>query len=121
MKIIPLNEGIFAVTKTKTFTTISREEVETADPALLKMAICPFLIELPDDLILLDTGLEILKDGKPAIIQLIEEAGFTAEQVTKVLLSHLHKDHIEGLGQITDNGFISNFPECENLFSAKRT
>jgi len=119
MKIIPLNEGIFAVTKTKIFTAINREEVETADPALLKMAICPFLIELPDDLILLDSGLGIFKDGKPIIIQLIEKAGFTAGQITKVLLSHLHKDHIEGIGQITDNGFTANFPNAKIYFQQR--
>jgi glyoxylase-like metal-dependent hydrolase (beta-lactamase superfamily II) len=119
MKIIPLNEGIFTVTKDKIFTPISREEVETADPSLLKMAVCPFLIELPDDLILLDAGLGCLQDGKPVIVSLIEEAGYTAGAVTKVLLSHLHKDHIEGLGYIKDGEFIQNFPDAEIFYQQR--
>lgn len=119
MKIVPLNEGIFTATKTKIFTPISRDEVETADPSLLKMAICPFLIVLPDNLVLLDTGLGISKDGKCVITTMIEEAGYTADQVTKILLSHLHKDHIEGLGQITDTGFIPNFPNAKIYFQQR--
>ncbi len=119
MQIIPLNEGIFTVTKDKIFTPIQRKDVETADPSLLKMAICPFLIILPDDIILLDAGLDLAKEGKPETIRLIEEAGYTAEQVTKVLLSHLHKDHIEGLGRFTDNGFVQNFPNATIYFQQR--
>lgn len=119
MQIIPLNEGIFTVTKTKDFTPILRKDVETADPSLLKMAICPFLIILPDDIILLDAGLDLAKEGKPKTIQLIEDAGYTAGQVTKVLLSHLHKDHIEGLGRFTDTGFVQNFPNAKIYFQQR--
>jgi len=119
MKILPLNEGIFTATKTKIFASITREEVETADPSLLKMAICPFLIVLPDDLIILDTGLDILKDGRCVITTLIEEAGYSADQVTKVLLSHLHKDHIEGLGAITGGQFTPNFPNAQIYFQQR--
>lgn len=119
MQIIPLNEGIFTVTKTKDFTPIQRSEVETADPSLLKMAICPFLIILPDNIVLLDAGFDLAKKGKPETIRLIEEAGYTADQVTKVLLSHLHKDHIEGLGRFTDNGFVQNFPNAQIYFQQR--
>lgn len=113
MKIVPLNEGIFTVTKDKIFTSIQRHEVETATPGLLKMAVCPFLIETRDDVILIDAGLGFVRDGKCVITSLIEEAGYSSKQVTKVLLSHLHKDHIEGLGIITENGIEQNFPDAE--------
>ena len=119
MQILPLNEGIFTVTKTKEFTPIQRNEVETIGPEFLKMAICPFLIILPDDIILLDAGLDLAKEGKPETIRLMEEAGYAADQVTKVLLSHLHKDHIEGLGRFTDNGFIANFPNAQIYFQKR--
>ncbi|TRW25258.1 MBL fold metallo-hydrolase [Flavobacterium zepuense] len=112
MKIIPLNEGIFTVTKDKIFTKITREEVEVANPELLKMSVCPFLIVLPDDVILLDAGLGCVNAGKHVIIQLIEEAGYRAQDVTKVLLSHLHKDHIDGLGYIDGDEFVCNFPNA---------
>ncbi|KGO93264.1 MBL fold metallo-hydrolase [Flavobacterium subsaxonicum] len=113
MTIIPLNEGIFTVTKDKIFTPITREEVKTAGPDLLKMSVCPFLIVLPNDVLLLDAGLGCMKDGKPQIITLIEDAGYTATDITKVLLSHLHKDHVDGLGYMDGDAFISNFPNAE--------
>jgi len=113
MTIIPLQEGIFTVTPTKDFTRITKEELKTADKALLTMAICPFLIVLPDDIILLDAGLGLLQDGKPVIVKLIEDAGYNANQISKVLLSHLHKDHIEGLGYMDNGTFIQNFPDAE--------
>ncbi|MXN91795.1 MBL fold metallo-hydrolase [Flavobacterium sp. Sd200] len=113
MKIIPLKEGIFTVTPTKEFTQITLEELDTADKGLLKMAICPFLIILPDDVVLIDAGLGWTENGKPVIVQLIEEAGYKATDVTKVLLSHLHKDHIDGLGYFDNNVFVQNFPEAE--------
>jgi len=112
MKIIPLNEGIFTVTKDKIFTKITREEVEVANLELLKMSVCPFLIVLPDDLILLDAGLGWVNAAKPVIVQLIEEAGYRAQDVTKVLLSHLHKDHIDGLGYMDGDDFVCNFPNA---------
>jgi glyoxylase-like metal-dependent hydrolase (beta-lactamase superfamily II) len=113
MKIIPLKEGIFTVTKTKDFTRITPEETRLTDKSLLTMAICPFLVELPDDLLLLDAGLGFTENGKPVLINLIEEAGYKAEQITKILLSHLHKDHIDGLGCMQENIFVQNFPDAK--------
>ena len=113
MTIIPLKEGIFTVTPTKDFTLITKEEIATADKALLTMAICPFLIVLPNDVVLVDTGLGFKEDAKPIIIKLIEEAGYKAEDVTKILLSHLHKDHVDGLGYMDDGAFVQNFPDAQ--------
>lgn len=113
MKIIPLKEGVFTVTPTKDFTQISMDELEAADKSLLKMAICPFLIVLPDDLILLDAGLGFVENEKPVIVKLIEDAGYKADDVAKILLSHLHKDHVDGLGYMDNGVFVRNFPEAE--------
>lgn len=112
MKIIPLNEGIFSVTKDKIFTPINRDEVATVSPGVLTMSVCPFLIVLPDDIILLDTGLGCTANGKPQIASLIEAAGYTAKDVTKILLSHLHKDHVDGLGYMAGDDFVPNFPNA---------
>jgi len=113
MTIIPLLEGIFTVTPDKIFTHITREQLSYADKALLTMAICPFLIVLPNDILLVDTGLGFKEEGKPIIVKLIEDAGYKANQITKVLLSHLHKDHADGLGYIDNGTFIQNFPDAE--------
>lgn len=113
MKIIPLPEGIYTVTPDKVFTSITKEELGTTDKSLLTMGICPFLIVLPNDIVLADTGLGFTNAGKPIIIGLIEEAGFKANQITKILLSHLHKDHVEGLGYMDDGVFVQNFPDAK--------
>jgi len=113
MTIIPLKEGIFTVTPTKDFTKITKEQINTADKALLTMAICPFLIILPDDILLLDAGLGFKENDQPVIIKLIEEAGYNASQITKVLLSHLHKDHADGLGYMDNGTFVQNFPDAD--------
>lgn len=106
MKIIPLNEGAFAVDKQKNFVAIALED---SVPETLKMATCPFLIVLENDLILLDAGLGFETDGVQNIKRLLQQNGYEPEQITKVLFSHLHKDHCDGLGYFKDGKFVSNF------------
>lgn len=110
MKIIPLREGIFWASKKKEFTLADTKVDQAAEPGSLKMAVCPFLIELPDDLVLIDTGLGWEENGKSVLITLIETAGYQPEQITKVLLSHLHKDHTEGLGSFVEGDYKTYFP-----------
>lgn len=110
MKIIPLYEGVYAVDKKKVFTALAQPE--QAPAAAIRMGICPFLVETATDLVLLDTGLGTEQDGHPDIVQLVENAGYQAAQVNKILLSHLHKDHIEGIGQITGDKLVPSFPNA---------
>ncbi|MEO4006198.1 MBL fold metallo-hydrolase [Flavobacterium sp. CAU 1735] len=117
MKIIPLSEGIFWASKTKEFTLADSAPV--GEPGALKMAISPFLIQLPDDLVLVDAGLGFERNGKPILISLLQEAGYEPEQITKVLLSHLHKDHTDGLGFFTNDHFETYFPKA-TLFLQRR-
>lgn len=118
MKIIPLQYGVFRVSKDKVFTPADTP-LQPDENGYLTMAICPFLIELPGHLILLDTGLGIESDGKPVIIKLINEAGYDATDVTTILLSHLHKDHVEGLGYYKDGIFVQNFPNATIFFQQR--
>lgn len=108
MKITPLNEGAFFVSKNKIFTPAD-EGVNTPKGSL-KMAICPFLIELLDDLVLLDCGLGFTTGAQLTIHTLIEKAGHAPADITKVVLSHLHKDHLGGLLTLNDDAFTENFP-----------
>lgn len=116
MKIIPLKEGNYSVTKNKEFT-----ELNEFSPATdLKMAINPFLVIVGEERILLDTGLGTIDtDGMPLIYRNLEKERVKPTAITKILLSHLHKDHIEGLGQMKNGKLISNFPEAE-IFLQKR-
>jgi glyoxylase-like metal-dependent hydrolase (beta-lactamase superfamily II) len=52
-----------------------------------------FLVAKGDDLYLVDTGM----GAGPGIVPLIEKAGYTADKVTHVLITHFHSDHIGGL------------------------
>ena len=76
------------------------------------MAVCPFLIITPEDIVLLDAGLGFSNTGQPLFTALLNEHGYNAGDITKVLMSHLHKDHIDGIGQLTANGLTSNFPNA---------
>jgi len=109
MKIIPLTEGNFAVSKIKEFTSLEKAE----DVSYLSMAIQPFLIITKNDYILLDAGLGLNISEVPMIYKCLEKENISAAQITKVLLSHLHKDHIDGIGQIKNGKLASNFPNAK--------
>lgn len=112
MKIIALNEGTYAVSKQKEFNLLTDENRDEKNSGYLTMAVCPFLIVTGDDVILLDAGLGFTNNGQPLLAGLLDQHGYTTGDITKVLMSHLHKDHIDGIGQLTENGIISNFPNA---------
>lgn len=118
MKIIPLKEGNFSTNETKDFTILTNENVETAKG--IKMSVQPFLIITHKDIILLDAGIGWKNDnGKTVISAIFEKENIHPNQVTKVLLSHLHKDHIETVISRTENGFQATFPNAE-IYIQKR-
>jgi len=118
MKIIPLKEGNFSASKTKDFTLLTDENFDTVKG--IKMSVQPFLIITANDYILLDAGIGWKNDeGKTVISTLLEKENIKPEQITKLLLSHLHKDHIDGSIQNTENGFASAFPNAE-IYIQKR-
>jgi glyoxylase-like metal-dependent hydrolase (beta-lactamase superfamily II) len=61
------------------------------------------------DYILIETGSGHENLGRPIIKDLLAKEGITPEQITKVFLTHFHKDHIDGLG-IIKKGIPINFP-----------
>lgn len=115
MQIIPLSEGSFTIDKTKVFVPFDTEkEILNNRPiGSLLVEIQPFLVITDKDIILIDTGLGYnLPNGKPQLYHTLEQAGYNPSQVTKVLMSHLHKDHAGGIttnNEQTGEQFIS-FP-----------
>lgn len=99
MKIIPLSEGTFTVDKSKRFVPFNEQEHELQDrPAgSLLVEIQPFAVITSRDILLLDTGLGFEKNGRPQLHQNLMDNGINPSEVTKVLLSHLHKDHSGGV------------------------
>lgn len=100
MKIIPLSEGTFTVDKTKKFIPFDKEKDKLQDRPVgsLLVEIQPFCIITQKDIIVIDTGLGFeAPSGKMQIHQNLIDNGINPAEVTKVLLSHLHKDHSGGI------------------------
>jgi glyoxylase-like metal-dependent hydrolase (beta-lactamase superfamily II) len=118
MKIIPLKEGNFSTSKTKDFTLLTSENIDSVKG--IKMSVQPFLIITPNDYILLDAGIGWKNEAGISVVStLLEENNISPDQITKLLLSHLHKDHIEGAVRLTHNGFEAVFPNAE-IYIQKR-
>ncbi|RZJ72038.1 MBL fold metallo-hydrolase [Flavobacterium sp.] len=114
MQIFVLKEGDFSVSKNKEFYGIDDF------PGGLRMAVQAFLVVTTQDVILLDAGFGLSsEDGKPKILSLLENHDFAAEQVTKILISHFHKDHVNGLGRFESGNFIGNFPNAKIYFQQR--
>lgn len=98
--IYPLSEGEFTIGHDKVFVPFnSSKDILTDRPrGSLLVEVQPFLVTVGDDVILFDTGLGFSgADGEMQLHANIRAAGFAIEDVTKVLMSHLHKDHAGGL------------------------
>lgn len=101
MKIIPLSEGAFSIDKTKVFVPFNKEEDEIKERAVgsLLVEVQPFIVITKNDIILIDTGLGFSQNGQLQLHKNLIANGIQPTQVTKVLLSHLHKDHAGGISQ----------------------
>jgi glyoxylase-like metal-dependent hydrolase (beta-lactamase superfamily II) len=104
MKIIPLSEGTFTIDKTKLFAPFdeTKDELQERSKGSLLVEIQPFLVITSKDVLLLDTGLGFSRHGKMQIHQNLMNAGVNPSEITKVLLTHLHKDHAGGVSEGPD-------------------
>jgi len=112
---IPLSEGSFTIDKTKLFVPFDEEKDELQERPVgsLLVEIQPFIVITSKDILLLDTGLGF-NDKASGQMQLhvnLANAGIKPEQVTKVLLTHLHKDHAGGVSMNSDHSKLS-FPNA---------
>ncbi len=102
MKIIPLSEGSFTIDKTKVFVPFNTEKDDLQERPLgsLLVEVQPFVIVTEKDILLIDAGLGFSnRDGVLQIHQNLVDNGINPMDVTKVLLSHLHKDHSGGVSK----------------------
>jgi glyoxylase-like metal-dependent hydrolase (beta-lactamase superfamily II) len=102
MRIIPLSEGSFTIDKTKQFVPFddSKDELQNRPVGSLLVEVQPFAVITSKDILLLDTGLGFSNpDGTLQIHQNLLNAGINPMDVTKVLLTHLHKDHSGGISK----------------------
>lgn len=115
--IYPLSEGVFTIGHDKEFVpfNIDTDELTDRPTGSLLVEVQPFLVVTDRDVIVLDTGLGFRnKEGVLQIHANIRKHGYEPTAVTKVLLSHLHKDHAGCLVYKDDNGLLkTTFPNAD--------
>ncbi|HLX92877.1 MAG TPA: MBL fold metallo-hydrolase, partial [Puia sp.] len=70
----------------------------------LLVEVQPFVVITSRDVLLFDTGLGFETGGVSQLHRNLNDAGINVSDVTKVLLSHLHKDHSGGVSLEGDTG-----------------
>lgn len=116
MPAFPLREGAFTVDDSKVFFPfdLEQDDVQNRTQGSLLVDIVPFLIQTKSDLIIIDPGLGFqLPNGEWQIHENIRNHGFDPGDITKVLLSHLHKDHAGGVAFSEGASFQLMFPEAK--------
>jgi len=116
MKVFSLYEGSYSVDNSKHFIPFDPQKDDKKDrPGSLFIHVHPFLIKTTDQLILLDTGLGYRQNGELVLHQNIRNAGFNPNDVTMVLMSHLHQDHASGMVVEKDGKVELSFPNAEYI------
>jgi glyoxylase-like metal-dependent hydrolase (beta-lactamase superfamily II) len=114
MTIIPLSEGSFTIDKTKIFVPfdIDKDDLQQRPIGSLLVEVQPFVVITPKDILLIDAGLGFSVNGQLQLHQNMKANGIEPSTITKVLMSHLHKDHAGGVSK-RDN--IGNYNlSCPN-------
>lgn len=111
MTIYPLLEGEYYVSKQKEFTYLQNSEPTPFEG--INMNVCPFLIQSDEGLILIDCGFGAINNDKTYLISKLNSYGFSENDIKIILISHLHKDHINGIGKVENNQFECYFPNAK--------
>ncbi len=115
MQIFPLSEGVFTIDSTKVFVpfNINNEDLQQRPAGSLLVEIQPFVIITGNDILLLDTGLGFEQNGKLQVYKNLQQHNILPGDVTKVLLTHLHKDHAGGISKKNISGkYELSFPNA---------
>ncbi len=116
-EIYPLSEGVFTVGHDKHFVPFDDTQhiLNERPTGSLLVEVQPFMVVTDRDVIILDTGLGFkTKDGVLQIHENIREHGYEPAAVTKVLQSHLHKDHAGCMVFKDNNGIVNTtFPNAD--------
>jgi glyoxylase-like metal-dependent hydrolase (beta-lactamase superfamily II) len=100
MRIYPLSEGNFSIDSTKVFIPFDGD-MQNRPAGSILVQVQPFVVVTEKDIILLDTGLGYFNNqGMLQIHANLMAIGIDPSSVTKVFLSHLHKDHSGGISYL---------------------
>jgi glyoxylase-like metal-dependent hydrolase (beta-lactamase superfamily II) len=99
MMIISLSEGVFTIDKTKVFIPfdLQKDELQARNSGSLLVEVQPFIVITKKDILLLDTGLGFMQQNQMQLHKNLKAKNINPDNITKVLLSHLHKDHAGGV------------------------
>jgi len=114
-KIIPLSEGSFTIDKTKIFVPFNHAEDDLYQRPIgsLLVEVQPFCIVTEKDILLIDAGLGFCSSNQLQIHANLLSNGIKPSEVTKVLMSHLHKDHAGGISKRDNFGnYHLSFPNA---------
>ena len=128
MKCYPIDTGYFKLDGGAMFGVVPQsiwKKTNTPDANnLCSWAMRCLLIEEGDKLILIDTGIGAKQDatflkhyhlhGDGNLIDSIRKAGFTEDEVTDVIITHLHLDHVGGATQFKVGGNHEIVPTFAN-------
>lgn len=88
------------------------------------------LVKTADSLVLIDTGFGAKRDERyygykyiferTPLLDAIKGAGFSPDQISDVIFTHLHDDHVGGAVEISSKGFSLVFPNAMHWVSAKQ-
>ncbi|MAP94190.1 MAG: MBL fold metallo-hydrolase [Ponticaulis sp.] len=109
---MPVSESPFAAEQTAEEISAALEDAGV-ESATLSLALHPLLVKTPDGVILFDSG----TGGPPAgaLMSSLDDAGIDPADVTDILISHSHFDHVGGLA--TSGGELI-FPNATIRMSA---
>jgi glyoxylase-like metal-dependent hydrolase (beta-lactamase superfamily II) len=107
-----LYEGTFSVGWDKAFHPIERDG--KAAQGALKISLNPFLIQTRTDAVLIDCGLGDygIRSHIPILERNLQAHGLTPADISAVICSHLHWDHIGGLAHRKDGSWTATFPNA---------
>jgi glyoxylase-like metal-dependent hydrolase (beta-lactamase superfamily II) len=117
LKITPLSEGTFTIGRDKIFVPFDNntDKLEDRPIGSLLVEVQPFLVQTDNDNIIVDCGLGFhLPSGELQIHHNLRQLGMEPEDITQVVLSHLHKDHAGGLTYVNKHKErILSFPNAQ--------
>ncbi|MEO0068810.1 MAG: MBL fold metallo-hydrolase [candidate division WOR-3 bacterium] len=125
-KIYPLFDGFFGLDGGAMFGVVPKPLWERTNPPdeknRIRLALRPVLILTPQERVVIDTGIGDKYDKKFAeryrvekpdsLLASLARAGFRPEDISLVILTHLHFDHCGGSTRVEGDRVVPTFPNA---------
>lgn len=131
-RLLPLFDGYFGLDGGAMFGVVPKPLWEKTNPPdernRIRLALRPLLVVTSGELVLIDTGIGNKFDEKFAdryrvekvttLLDSLENAGFGPNDITLVILTHLHFDHCGGATIRDGNRILPTFPRARYVVQA---